>query len=69
MRMHFVIYEQFMRFFVYNNLKMTDKPSLKSFFSVSGINVSFIQHLSLNFQRVQYGNPVLHSITYLCIRH
>ena len=44
-----------------------DKPSLKLFL---GITISFIQLLSLiNFQRVQYGNPVLHSISYLCVRH
>ena len=42
----------------------------KIVFSVSGIIIlSFIQLLSLNFQRVQYRNPVLHSITNLCIHH
>ena len=37
------------------------------FLSVSEIKISFIQLKSLNSRRVQYGNPVLHSITYLCI--
>ena len=43
----------------YNNCDRQNKPKIvflvfQKFYS------------SLNFRRVQYGNPVLHSITYLC---
>ena len=52
-----------------NSTTVTKKTSLK-LFRVLQPNTSFIQiKSSVNWQKVQYRNSVLHSITYLCFRH